>query len=67
MPSETYHLFNIDDEKVTLQLNEKMIHPFSKFMLAHKWYSCNMLTLQSKLLMDSIIDRFALSRRARIR
>lgn len=67
MPSGTYHLFNVDDEKVTLQLNGKMIHPFSKLMLAHKWYSCNMLTVQSKLLMDSIIDKYALSRRAYIK
>jgi hypothetical protein len=39
----------------------KAIHPFSKFRLAYKWHSCNMLTPQSKLLMDSILDRFALN------
>ena len=64
MPSGTLHLFNIDDEQVTLQTNEKKIHPFPNFLLAYKWYRYNMLTDQSKLLMDSIIDKFSLSRQA---
>lgn len=61
MPSGTFHLFNTDNEEVTLHLYGKGIHPFSKFKLAYKWHSCNMLTPQSRLLMDSILDRFALS------
>lgn len=61
MASGTFHLFNIDDEQVTFQMNEKEILPSSTFKLACKWHSCNMLTFQSKLLMDSILDRFVLS------
>lgn len=61
MPSGTFQLFNTDNEEVTFQMSGRDIHPFSKFKLACKWHSRNMLTFQSKLLMDSILDGFVLS------
>lgn|GEM_PF-4015485 len=61
MPNGTIHLFNSDDEEVTFQMYGKDVRPFSKFKLACEWHSCNMLTFQSKLLMDSILDGFMLS------
>ncbi len=63
MPNGTFHLFNTDDEVVSFDLNERTVRPLSKFELACRWHSCNMLTFQSKLLMDSILDGFALSGR----
>jgi len=58
MPYGTFHLFNIEDKKVTFHIDgKKGIRPFSEFKLACQWHSHKMLTPQSKLLMDSILER----------
>jgi len=57
MINGTFQLFNTEDESVTFHMYGKDIHPFSKFTLACQWHSGFMLTPQSKLLMESILDR----------
>lgn len=57
MISGTFQLFNTDEGDVTFHMYGKDIHPFSKFTLACQWHSSNMLTPQSRLLMESILDR----------
>ncbi len=56
MVGGTFQLFNTDDKDVTFHMYGKDIHPFSKFTLACRWHSSFMLTPQSRLLMDSILD-----------
>lgn len=60
MISGTFQLFNTDDEEVIFHMHGRDIHPFSKFTLACQWHASYMLTSQSKLLMDSVLDGLTL-------
>jgi hypothetical protein len=57
-----FTLINKDDEGVKFNISGTYIFPPSNFRTACRWYSLDMLTPESKDLMDEILDEFVIAR-----
>jgi hypothetical protein len=62
MRSHEFTVITINGEEVNFNISDIHIFPPSNFRTACRWYSLDMLTPESKDIMDEILDEFVIAR-----
>jgi len=62
MSHQEFTIINTDDEQVKFTISGTLISPSLNFRTACKWYSLNILTKESKAVMEKILDNYVSDR-----